>query len=212
MNERIAQSYVRYHFESVEFSKKLCTKLLPFNIGAQFIAIALYSESLFVVASIAVIMANIITSVVFRKKWSLFIGFVSQGTQLLLFAIGVNFIIFGMYKCTELFVFYEYLIIIAIQVIVSCIGFYLIVTMSKRHNEKKKGKSSTVMAATTTIAVYAWTTAFCKLFLAGAPLSTVITILSVIMNVLICLLNYVAIGGYYRAFLVKKYRIEIEMK
>jgi hypothetical protein len=210
MNKELAESYVQYGIKATVFTEKSCTAFLPFNILFLMIAIALYRELYFIVIVTLVIITAIATSMLFRKKWSAFTGLLSQATQFVIFVIAIDCIYFGMYNMADIFVWYEYLISIIIQIIAFLVSIQLVVNSAKRHDISKKPVINTTVGAVAGL-VCASTSIICKIFFTEVSASVILTIMSLLMNIMILLSSYVIVMAYYRAFLIKKYDLEIQI-
>lgn len=210
MNRELAESYVRYGINSTIFTKKNCTAFLPFNILFLLISVALFQQLYFNIVVVLIIIVAIITSMLFRMKWSAFMGLLSQATQFVIFVISIDCIYFGMYHLANMFVWLEFIISMIVQIVAFVVNFFLAVSSAKRHVVDKKPRVNAVAGAVAGL-TYAGALIFCKIFLTEATLSIAMTILSFLMNIMVCLLSYVVSMAMYRAYLIKKYNLEIQL-
>lgn len=210
MNRELAESYVQYGINATVFTKKKCTAFLPFNILFLGIATILFRKIYFLIIITIIIIIATITSIVFKRKWSAFFGFLSQATQLLIFAITLDCIYFAISHALEKFVWYEFLISIIIQVVAFPINLSLVVSSAKRHDIHKKpviNKSAGLVAGLSCIL----TLIVLKVFLTEISMSFIFIIMSFLINIFIILLSYAIVMAYYRAYLIKKFHLVIEL-
>ena len=207
MYKEQAESYVQYGINTIKMSKKLCTALLPVNLLFLCLSVALFHKLFFVIFIVCIALINIVSSIILKVKWSICSGFISQATQGLLLAISFDCIYFSMYKLANLFIWYEFLSSIATQIIAIALCIPIVVKNANMHNTNKVAMPSIIAGSVSGVACVG-TTIFCKLFLTNASLSLVLTIISILMNVVVYILAYIIVTGYYRAYLIKKYKMK----
>lgn len=210
MDKKTAESYVRFGIEATVFTRKSCTRLLPFNIIGLGLAIVLFPKIYFFIVIAFLILTTIVTSILFYKKWSAFIGLISQGTQLLIFMLTIDCIDFAMYQAADLFVLCDYMIGLSIQIATFGIALLIVVHFAQDHDVTKKGvinKSVGLIAGLTS----ALTFIICKIFFSQASTIFFLTIISILMKLMIILLNFAIAMAYYRAFLIKKFKLIIDL-
>lgn len=206
MDRKTAESYVIYGIKSTVFSKKTSILLLPFNIIGLGIATFFSPETYFTILILFIIVASIAMSIFFWKKWAAFTGLLSQGTQLFTFSLMINFNLFGIYQREEMFSDFIFLIIVLIEVLAFGIGIPLLVYTAEYHNVYKKPVDSKIIASFCGfISVLA--TILLKVF---SP-SFSMKIFIVCWLVAIILLNFSSFRAYYRAFLIKKFKLTIDL-
>ena len=213
MDRETAESYVQYGIKSTKFTKKMCMAFLPLNIISSMIAIAAFHEINFVILVVIFIIINIVTSLLFKAKWSVISGLLSQATQASLFAIAIDFIYFSLFQMFNLFVWYEFLISIITQIVALCVSIPIVIILAKKHKKDKTKDFQVPAKIVASIAACACSSAtlFCKIFLKDAPLSFVWVIMSSIFNLMVYLLCYIIVRSYYRVYLIKKYKLEIDL-
>ena len=212
MDKETAEIYVLYGIKSTNFTKKMCLTFLPLNIVLSGISIILLDCKYTVVIVFTIlILGNIVTSIIFVIKWSAFFLLFAQSTQFTFLIIILNFIYYGLQKISLLFVWYEFLISLIIQVIAFVVSILLVINQAKNQKKVKK-KSTKIMAGSAAVLSFSIGRIICRFFLTNATFSIVSTILSILLNIMICLLSYAIVCGYYRAYLMKKFDLKINLR
>lgn len=205
MNEK-AKKFVLHGIRTTDFRKKSSMIFLPFNILLSVVAILLWQGIGYICVVVVFILINIVCSIVFYKKWNMLYGFISQGVQLLLFTIELDLICYGMYRCVDLFVWYEYVIFICVQIVALVICVILNRVYYNVFENKKHMKRNVIVGS---VAGFACECAIliCKVWLTNVSLNVVITVISLLINVAIYFLLFVVCLAFYRAHLVLKYHL-----
>lgn len=214
MNSQTAENWILLGIKSTKFSKRLCFRLFPINLIIAVISCLLFNELSFIIIVALINLIEIILSVILFVKWSAVSGLVSQATQILFFVINLDFINYSMYKLGGLFVWYELLIAILLQFATILIFIPIAINSANRYIEKASEKklNAGVIAGSVAGLSYITTITFCKIFLTNASLAVVITIISILINLLICLLNWCIVLAFYRVYLIKRFKLKIDLK
>lgn len=210
MDKKTAESYVRFGIEATAFTKKSCTRLLPFNMIGLGFAIALFPKIYFFPVIAFLMLASIVTSILFYKKWSAFIGLISQGTQLLIFALTINCIDFAMCQAAGLFTLCDYMTGLIIQIATFGIALLIVVHFAQKHDTTKKSAINKVAGSIAGL-TSALTFIICKIFFAQESTIFFVTVISILMKLMIILLSFGIVMAYYRAFLIKKFKLTIDL-
>lgn len=206
MNRETAESYIIYGTKSSLFSKNMVFTFLPFNITLFSIAVVLFYELWFVNLVLITVVINMVSSLLFKHKWSTFVGLLSQGSQLFFTVIALDFVYLGMYKVSNLFIWHEYLVSISLQILMFILSIYLVLNLARKQNQEKRPVSNTVSSSVAGLS-FMIATIFAKIFMTDVSLSIVITVLGVLINLMIYLLSYVIVSAYYRAYLTRKFNL-----
>lgn len=206
MDKKTAESYVIYGIKSTAFSRKASTLLLPFNIIGLGIATFIFPETYFIVLILFIIVASIAMSIFFWKKWAAFTGLLSQGIQLSTFSLMTNFNLFAIYHKEEMSSGIIFLSIVLIEVLAFGIGIPLLVYTAEHHNVYKRPVDRTIIAS-----FCGFTSVLVTILLKAFSLSFSMEIFIVCCLVLIILLNFSSLMAYYRAFLIKKFKLTIDL-
>ncbi len=210
MDKKTAESYVIFGIKGTVFTKKKCTSFLPFNIIGLGIAMALYPKMYFFVVTILLMLVAGLTSILYKKKWSVFMGFLSQATQLLEFTITLDCIYFAIYHNAGLFVWIDYLLTIIIQIVALGASIILVIISAKHHNINKKPVINTKAGIISGL-TFVVTSILLKIYTPKISTYTALVIISLLMNILIILLNFAVAMACYRAFLIKKFKLTIDL-
>ena len=204
-----AKEFISHGIHATDFRKKSGIILLLINLIVFVIALLLWHKIIFLSIVITVAVINIICTVIFYKKWNVTRGFLSQGTQFLLFCIALDLLCYGMYRCTNLFVWYEYLIFIVVQIVCAIVYIFLTVNYYKKFSSKKNkiniiAGSVAGLCCETGIIV-------CKIWLTDISLNVVIAIIALLIAIIIYLLLFCICLAFYRAYLIYKYDLPREI-
>ncbi len=206
MNREQAEGYVEYGINYMDFSKKICYRLLPLILFVLTIAIALHRELIFMAIVVIIALLSIVFSIVFLIKYSIFNGFMSVGLQLLFTNIALNLIVFGINKLTKSFILWEYIVSIVIQVIAFGVSWFLIKRRSEKFKLEENYTKTEIVAGTMAGFSCALALILCRIF--APPLTTVVSIIVILINFIVCLINVGIIMAFYRAYLIKKFNLD----
>lgn len=214
MNSQAAENWVIFGIKSTVFSRKTSFKILPINLIIAVISCLLFSESRFIIIVAFIFLIEIILSLILYLKWSAVSVLVSQATQILFFVVNLDFMNYSIYKFSGLFVWYEFLISIILQLSAMLISIPIAINSAKRYIDKPYEKKLNARVIAGSFAGLSYTTAiiFCKIFLTNASVALVITIISILINLLICLLNLGIVMAFYRVYLIKRFKLNIDLK
>lgn len=212
MNKEQAEICIKITEDALKTtSKGIHYKFLPINLICLVIAIALYHELIFAIMILAIVGLNIIFVVVLAKKKPFVINaIILLSIQMIVFCIALNCLIFGLYKLVDLFILWEFLLSIVIQIM--ALGISVILVKKHADNYKEKEKFSKVEVITGVAGGLGYTLALilCRIF--TPSLSIVILILTLLMNLLVYLFNFAIVAAIYRIYLIKKYNLNAELK
>lgn len=210
MDKKTAESYVIFGIKGTVFTKKKCTSFLPFNIIGLGIAMALYPKMYFFVVTTLLMFVAGLTSIFYKIKWSVFIGFLSQATQFIEFIITLDCIYFAMYHNAGLFVWIDYLLTIIIQIAAFGVSIILVINSAKNHNINKKPVINTKVGIISGL-TFVLTSILLKIYIPKISLCTVLVIINLLINIIIILLDFAVAMACYRAFLIKKFKLIIDL-
>lgn len=212
MNQKKAEKYVINGIKSTNLLKKYNLAFLPMHIVLAAIAMCLYWHTWFIITMSILIGIYVISSFLFRfMTWTLFRGFLLQGTHLLFFDINLVCFHFALYIFSKAFVWQEYLISCILTICALAIIF-LIVLYSARRIKKDKSIVSPSFILSFTLFVYTVGQVLCQIILIDVDFLIVMRILIVLINVLMVGVWYGIFSSYYRAYLLKKYGISIDLE
>lgn len=208
MDKAIAKHYVLKGLNSIKITKSTCWGFLFFNLILLGISIALLQEGIFIIM-VGVVAAIHISVVIFFSiiKWSSFFIFLVQAILFVFFVLTLNFLSFSLEKFAGLFVWYDFLISIILQVVAFATSALIVKWIVKRAS----GHYGNIPALASSVAVcfYGIGTILCKIFLTDVSLSIVITIVNILLNIMVYITSYVIVSGFYRAFLTVKYHLSL---
>lgn len=206
----IAYNYVYYGIKSTNFTRNKCLSFLFGTIILGIIAILLYNQKLVIIFVAIALVFNLVVSLICYNKWSAKFFFISQATYALVICIMIDIIYYAMYHATELFVVMDYIVAIVLQiVIIPIIG--MITVFHAKTFKKKKYSTLYKIGGAISGAVYGISSIVCKIFLTDASLSIVLTIISILMNIIVYFLIYGILSASYRVFLIEKFNLSIEV-
>ena len=214
MNRELAESYVLYGINSTNFTKKTLTHFLLINIilfAFSAVTVAFSREISFVILVIVSIILNIVITCYCHSKWSAVTYLITQATQILFFIIAINYIYFGYCKTSGFFVWYEYAVSIVTQFAAFALSVPITVHLAKKHNIEKKPLEY-VKKSSIHLLIIPLSSILYKIFLTDAPFSVVLTILCILLNLVALLSSSHITATYYRAYLIKKFNLTIDLK
>lgn len=212
-----AKDFVLHGIRSTDFRKKSSMSFLPLNILLVIVSILLCQEILLIWFEFFLILINIVSAIVFYKKWSTKIGFISQGSQMLFCLVVLDIVCYSMYKCADCFVWIEFLILIIIQIVF--LGLWISTTLIyykffdgkyyKYFDDKTLVIKNRIAVSIGGLIGILSVIIFIHLFV-NVTLQTVFLIISTLINMMIYLLEYGIVLAFFTAYLVSKYKIKIE--
>lgn len=206
----IAYNYVYYGIKSTNFTRNKCLSFLFIIIILGIIAILLCSQKLVIILVAISLALNLIVSLICYNKWSAKYFLVSQATYALVVCIIIDLIYYAMYQATSLLVWQDYLVAMILQVAAIPIVAVFTVFHAKTFKEKKYSTLYKIGSAISGT-VYGISSIVCKIFLTDASLSVVLTIISILINIIVFFLIYAILNAIYRAFLIGKFNLSIEV-
>lgn len=205
------RNYVLWAMRSTDFQRKSSKRFLLIYMILDAIALCLSQEIWFICVVVTLLTANIVCAIVFYKKWSPLVGFISKGTQSLSLCLYFDLLCYGMYYCAGLFVWYEYIIAIGIQLVAFILSllfahldFKSFKNTRKYNNFKKASAISGSIAGFTCSA----TTIICRLFFTDMSINVVVTLISALLYISVCLLLIGVCMHFHIVYLIKKYKID----
>lgn len=212
MDKERAKSYVLFSMFKSNMNRKYCTALLSINLLFFAISLILYHKTIFLSIVLMFALLNIIAVAITSHKWSVRLEFVSRGIMWIFLIIAFDCLDFAMYKRANMFVWYEYLINVSVQIVCFISSLLICRLAAKKHDKESKCtlNNTAVLAPSLAGLSYSGIIVFCKIFLTDASLSLVLTIFSVIIFVMTYLLAYVAVSSFYCSYLIHRYNLELD--
>lgn len=208
MDRDLVESYVMYGIKSTKFVKGTCFAILLINAPLAVVEMNLYANPVLMGVVLTTLAINVITAFIFYLKWSAISGFLSQATQCIYLAIIINCFIPAIDNAVGIFVLYDYIITIALQIIE--IPFILvIVTLSARKHNKGKIPKIYKLSLSVSISICALISLISKFLLTNVSLNVIVTIVNCLLIIMMCIAWYIVISAFYRAYLIKKYKLNI---
>lgn len=211
MDRKSIESYVRYGIKSSRFLKSTCFAVLLINIPLAVIALNMYSDAALIGVVAGTLILNVITAFVFYAKLSVISWFLSQATQGVYLAIIYDCFMLSFYKMLDVFVWSDYAVTIALQVIAIPFVLIIVILSARKHNKNKVPKVLKI-GLSAGASIYAVSSIISKVFLANLSINVVIIIMNVILNVAIFLMWYAVLSALYRAYLTKRYKLDIVLE
>ncbi len=205
-----AKDFILFGIHATNFQRKSSLGLLPFNIILCMIAVLLLRNTYFIIFISITVLIAVISSVIYYKKWSVIVGFISQATQLFLFSIILDSLCFAMYHFCNLFILSEFLIFISLQLAVLAVCIPLNLYYYKVFKDKRKIKKSIVVGSIAGV-IYEMSMIICKIYLTEVSLGIIVTIISLLINLIIYLLIFVIVMAVFRLHLIFKYSLNTEL-
>lgn len=210
MDDELMESYVKYGIKSSRFLKSTCFAMLLINIPLAVIALNMYSDTALIGVVASTLILNVITAFIFYAKWSVISGFLSQATQGICLTIIYDCFTLSLYKMLNAFVWSDYAVTIALQIIAVPFVLIIVILSARKHDKNKVPKVLKIGLSAGT-SIYAVSSIISKVFLANLSINVVIIIMNIILNVVIFLMWYVVLSAIYRAYLVKRYKLNITL-
>ena len=211
MDRDLIESYVVYGIKSSKFVKGTCFAFLLLNAIFAVIEINIYPNFALMRMVLSTLALNVITAFLLYAKWSVISGFLSQATQFIYFGIILDCFVFAINKKTGAFVLNDFIVTIALQIIAIPVIFIIVVLSAKKHN---RGKMPTTYKVSFSVGlgVSMLSSIISKFLLTNVSLNVVVTILNCVLTITIYLIWYIVISAIYRAYLVKRYNLNISLE
>lgn len=210
MNKEQAEIYVMKSLDMAKtISRDFQYKFLVINLFFLGIPIALYHELSFVIIISIIFCLNLLFVIIFAKKRPDFIKVtILIIIQLTVFCIGLNCIVLGLYKIVKKFKLWIFVFSIIIQIIAFILSFIIV----KKHAVKFKPKNLNTGAVAGAAASFGCALGFLLVRFLSPTLSEFLPYISLIINILVCLISVGISGAFYRLYLIKKYGLIIEVE
>lgn len=206
MDRDSAEKYVNYG--GIVVTKKTCIGISLFNIVLCICSANIYTQKLFKILCYVCVSINLINLILtVLLKLNLFRGFLIFSIASILLVIAINIICFATYKFNNVFVLWEYLLNLIIQ-IASLLPIYLSIKfMAKKIMSKKNIAliSSSIIVAPVCYSVYL----FLKYYLSSKNIS--VRMVMIILNFCSLFINltliFLIVGFLYKASLIKRFNL-----
>ena len=202
-----------YVFKSLNIektaSKGFQYKLLIINLIFIGISALLYRGLVFIIIVSITASLDILFTIAFAKrKLQLFKATLLLIIQKMVFCVAANLIVFGMYMLVQKFVLWEYIVSIAIQLFAFAINFILEKKYAKgfKYSDdilKAEGKAGSVAGFSSALGLI-----LCRIF--SPSLSVTVMLLASLLNLMVCLMSFAVMMSIHKAYLIKKYNLNIE--
>lgn len=159
-------------------------------------------------------LVSVAAAIIFYKLWSVFVGLLSQAIQLTIIALSFDCLCFAIYQYANLFSWLDCWITVIMQIAVLGICIIIVVITAEHHKKDKVSASNTAtrkLAASLAGLSYITTTIILKCFLTDISESIILSIFSLLVNVVVFLLSYCIAMAFYRAHLVRKFKLTIDL-
>ena len=214
MDRETAESYVLYGLRMTKFTKRFCKIYLVLDIIMLAFSLVINHGTVNTIFVAIFILIAIIISIVFLLKWSAFSNMILEGTYFFISAIAMDLIFFNMTIYINIFAWYEYLITVLTQLVAIMVCFPITINFAEKHSKIKNLEGPKIAQKFWTsvgIFVSGAVPLFCKLFLNDAPVTIVWPIIGFIIDLSICSLGILYIKAFYRAYLIKKFHLLIDI-
>lgn len=209
MNRETAKEYIVNQIETNKFSKEAATVFLPFN-GLTLVASFIWHRTIsFGILCGFVLLLNLLIMFFFEKKWSIKTAFLSKATQLFFFAVSIDFLLYGLYRFFDFFLWHELIITFCTQIIAFVISFLLLVFKLSKAKSKRYSLIYTSIGGSIGGFTYMIGMILGKFVFAENP-NLGIWFLVLVLNLMVWLLSYVIASGYYSAYLIDKYQLKFD--
>lgn len=214
MNRELAESFVVYGIKATDFRKNKCAILVPINIFILAMALIGFHETYFIILTASIMSASVVAAIIVYKLWSAFTGLLSQAIQFIFLSLSSDCLCYAMYQYNNIFVWQDFIVTAILQIVVFGICIIVVVITAEHH---KKDKVSASNAATRKLVAsiaglsYITTTIILKYFFTDISDNIVLSAFSVIVNVMVFLLSYVSVMAFYRAHLIRKFKLTINL-
>ena len=214
MNRETAEAYV---LKSIDSPKALTTKtqfvFLVLNFLFLGISLALCHAVVFIVTVACVAVVYLVALIALLRKKNLFRITVLIAVQLTVFCIAFDFLMFGVYQIADEFVLWEFLASMGIQAVAFVVDFFLAHLYAKKFDPNTPAeKASKATKAASAAAALSCASSMILLRVFSPSESVAITIIVVCLNIMSCLLWFGVWSAVLRAFYIKKYQIEVDIK
>lgn len=220
MNKEIARNYVLNNMKLGRFPRKQSTSLLSINLIISAFTLLMYHNIIYFFILFIFSLINVITSLLFKSKWSACTSSLSVGTQFLALFINLDFVYFSILKGSNNFVFKDFIFPIGIQIFSFFLNFFLVMQLAKRAksidpNATEKG--DIIRSIGPSIApLIGGSTLFLSRVLRehmeeNAEKAFLLDLYSVLTSIVMCLGSYFVLDLFYRAYLIKKYDLKITL-
>jgi len=209
VNREEATGYVQYAVDHAKMSKKTCSQFLLINLIFFGVAIGFYREISFAIFIGILASCNIAFIIVCRHRWSIPTGFLSIAIQVLIFGIAINCCFYAINKHNMSFIWWDFLIGIAFQIISFILSFFLVRKYVKKYYTKKARRPK----ITPSVAAGIGYSLGIIIFRSISPSSSIgLTLSNAVVNILGCLLSFGIVLQIYMLFLIKRYDLLLEPK
>lgn len=209
MNKESAEIYVKKSLNTVKIiSRAYQYRFLLLNFFVFGIAFIVYPKKAFLIAMLCIYFINAFSAILLAKKAPcLLSGTVLTIIQLLVFCVALNSIVFAMYQSAQVFVLWEFIVSVMIQLLSIAVSFILIKRHAKKfhENERYSYTKTEAVAGTASGISYILVLTFCHVV--SPSLSTFVTPVAILINILACLMSFATSSAIFRAYLIKKYNI-----
>lgn len=207
MERDIAYSYVVYGMRATEFSPKAGRRILWIDLIFTFMAFLLYQNPIFISICIVYMIAHIIMRIVFKVKWNCRVGFVAQGSQLLLLGVAVYLFDFSLGKAYGTFGLPYYLVSAFIQICAIPLGAIFAKYSLKKHKKGDMAMNSAKQATEWAIIGCILGMALFDTFFTPQTANVFLAIIGIGLDALVCVALFFAPMAFHRAYLIKKYAL-----
>ncbi|MCL2062718.1 MAG: hypothetical protein FWH03_08890 [Firmicutes bacterium] len=214
MDKEQIKSYVQYGLNSSQLTKKLSIQILFINLVVLVIAIILHPKLAFILTIVAIALANIAMVIVIVNKWSPFVKLFAIAILLFFFCVALNCFVFGLLKIADIFIWWQFLLSIAIQLLFWAGTFIFVFVRNSARKHDVNKKLSIIVASLATFSGgigYVIGIFVTRTFLKDATLEIAMLVLASIINVLILLVGIGVVMAVYRAYLIKKHTLDVSI-
>jgi len=181
-------------------------KFLLVNLAILAISLALYQGLIFIASISLLTLFYLILTFLLVRRAHIINRLILLIIQLIILCFTLNFLLFGLYQFNDMFILWEFLLSIVIQVFSFLVSFLIIKKIFEKAKEKEANTKTQVWAGV--VAGFFYSLILILLRILAPTVQTGILAAAIIINVIVCLFSLSIVAGIYRVYVTKKFNLE----